>query len=123
MNCYCDYDIDPTLYTRKVYTARKAHQCDECGRAIARGEAYEKVVGVWDGCLEMYKTCRHCTDARQYVKAHVPCACLSHGNLREDMLETVREYQRQAPGLLFGLYRFMVAAKRAGHLALENQNA
>ena len=123
MSCYCDYDIDPTLYTRKVYTARKAHKCGECGRAIARGEAYEKVVGVWDGCLDMYKTCRHCTDARQYVKAHVPCACLAHGNLREDMIETVRGYQSQAPGLLFGLYRFMVAAKRAGRLALENQNA
>ncbi|VVE12150.1 hypothetical protein PCA20602_02689 [Pandoraea capi] len=123
MSCYCDYDVDPTLYTKKVYTARKAHKCGECRRAIAPGESYEKVVGVWDGRLDVFKTCRHCADARQYVKAHVPCACLAHGNLHEDMIETVRGYQSQSPGLLFGLYRFMVAAKRAGRLALENQNA
>lgn len=109
--CFCDYD-QPEFYNQRMQTAKKEHRCKECGKPIATGEIYENVSGKWDGRFDTFKTCPRCLALKDWVKAHVPCFCWAHGNIREDALETAREYDRQAPGLLFGAYRREVAIRR-----------
>lgn len=113
--CFCDYDA-PSQYTRTpVKAAKKEHECDECRRTIQPGEAYEHVWGIWDGQSDTFKTCAQCLALKEWVKAHVPCFCWAHGNIREDALEAARGYSPEAPGLLFGAYRREVAIRRASH--------
>ena len=50
----------PSSYNKKIRTARKEHECDECGCKIKKGEEYEYVFGVWDGISVAYKTCKDC---------------------------------------------------------------
>lgn len=109
--CWCDYD-PPEFYDRREPTARKEHRCAECGGRILPGERYERVSGKWDGDFSQFKTCCRCTSLRDWVKAHVPCFCWAHGNIREDALETARAYAHEAPGLLFGAYRREVLIKQ-----------
>lgn len=45
-------------------TARKAHRCGECFRAIAPGDTYERAAGVWEGDFWDLKTCGHCAAFR-----------------------------------------------------------
>jgi hypothetical protein len=112
-DCFCDYD-PPSVYSRAlVKAARKAHACEECGRAIMPGESYEHVWGVWDGRSWTFCTCSHCLDLREWVKAHVPCFCWAHGHTREDAIETARDYAKEAPGFLFGTYRREVLIRQA----------
>lgn len=43
----CEYIDDPaTIYTATMVTARKAHDCDECGGEIVPGERYERAKGM-----------------------------------------------------------------------------
>lgn len=111
MNCVCDYD-PPSSYVPRMQTARKYHECSECKSLIQKGERYEYVFGVWDGRYAHFKTCPTCLALRDWVKAHVPCFCWSHGNMRSDAIETADWYAPQAPGLMFGTYRRVVAIKR-----------
>ena len=111
--CVCDYDA-PSVYRRtEVKAARKEHKCEECRRKIKPGESYELVFGMWDGRADTFKTCAHCLALREWVKAHVPCFCWAHGNIREDAIETAMGYAHEAPGLLFGAYRREIAIRRA----------
>lgn len=103
-DCYCDYD-PPTVWRQSTPVARKEHKCSECGRPIDPGHQYEHVFGVWDGRADTFKTCARCFAMREWVKAHVPCLCWAHGNMREEVIETARNYAHEAPGLLFGMYR------------------
>lgn len=112
-DCVCDYE-QPSIYNRtEVKAARKEHKCEECRRTIRPGESYELVFGMWEGEARMYKTCGHCLALREWVKAHVPCFCWAHGNIRDDALQTAQSYAHEAPGLLFGAYRREVAIRRA----------
>lgn len=108
IDCFCDYN-PPTFYDRVVRTARKVHQCYECGGKIAVGEKYENVAGLWEGSFSVFKTCERCVDIRTWVKNSVPCFCWAHGNMTEDAKETVEEAAYRAPqetvGLRFGLLR------------------
>lgn len=114
MSCYCDTDYEaPTFYRKTVPTARIKHRCEECGAMIRPGEKYESVSGMWDGDFGTFKTCQHCIGLREYVKAHVPCLCWAHGNIVDDCIEAARNYAHDAPGLLFGAYRFVVRSRRA----------
>ncbi|GAA6121494.1 hypothetical protein [Acidovorax sp. FG27] len=113
--CYCDYD-PAEFYSVSVPTARKAHRCDECGRAISPGETYERVIGKWDGSVSVFKTCRRCTALRDHLKAHVPCFCWAHGNLLGDACEEWSNglsTDAAGSGLMFELGRMAVAIKRA----------
>lgn len=104
MECYCDYDA-PSVYNKTTPKARKQHKCYECGSVIDAGEKYENVFGVWDGDGSTFKTCSRCLDLRNFVEDNVPCVCWQHGNIRDDCIETAREYGEQGDGLLFGTYR------------------
>jgi hypothetical protein len=43
-----------------VRTAKKAHECIECGRIIESGQRYNYHSGVWDGAGASYKVCLGC---------------------------------------------------------------
>jgi hypothetical protein len=56
----------------------------------------------WSG-----KVCSRCWNTLEFVKAHIPCVCVSFGNMYEELLEICKEASHEAPGLLFGFYRRM----------------
>ncbi len=111
MSCYCDYS--PEFYRAIVRTARKEQRCAECGRCIRPGERYEYASGKVEGEMYDAKTCSHCLDLREWVRAHVPCFCFEHHNLEECVRDAIEEYAHQAPGLAFGAGRRMIAIRRA----------
>jgi len=107
--CVCDSYTYP--YYERCHTARKQHKCYDCGRGIEPGQWYMAVGGMCEGEWWNGKICRRCWSMLSWVKAHIPCVCVSFGNMREELVEICREAQRQAPGLLFGLYRRMLGSK------------
>lgn len=111
--CYCDYDETFSVYRKAEHTARKPHKCYECGRTINPGERYESAFGIYDGTGYTMPTCPHCLALREWVVAHVPCSCWTHGNVLENMADEVSEYGREAPGLTFGYLRRLVRLQRA----------
>jgi len=113
MECYCDYD-PATVYRKAVYTARKAHKCYECSRNIKPGESYERVFAIWDGDPTSIATCSHCLALREFVVAHVPCSCWTHGNMIDEVMEDADQWAHEAPGLWFGALRRKILIQRAG---------
>lgn len=111
-DCYCDYET-PEFYRSARHKSRKLRRCDECRRAIAPGEQYEHVHAKWDGDVVTFNTCERCLALRDWVSAHIPCVCWSHGNIYEDAIEAARAYAHEAPGLLFGAKRRVVLIRRA----------
>jgi len=111
--CYCDFepwDAGDTT-SRK---ARLTHRCNECGGTILPGEVYEYTWSVYDGDFNTHKMCPRCVALRKWVQAHVPCFCwyfeymLEHGGARD----TLERYAHEAPGLMFGYGRLLVALRR-----------
>ena len=60
--CDCSRYIDngPSLYDAEIRTARKEHECLECGEKILPGQKYEYVSACWDGQWGHAKTCWTC---------------------------------------------------------------
>jgi len=89
-DCACvavdTYD-GPSFYNSTTRTARKAHRCDECHRAIARGEQYEHVAGCWDGSIDTFKTCADCVSVREAFF----CKGFLHGSMWCDFGEHLHE--------------------------------
>lgn len=112
MECYCDYDETWKLYEKSNPVARKQHKCNECKAPILPGERYEYVFALSSDGVSTYKTCQHCTGARDYLQAHVPCFCWYHTNLIEDIRNTVDAYAHEAPGLAFAIGRFLVKGRQ-----------
>ena len=114
-DCYCDYD-PAEVYVATLPKARKQHRCYECDGPIVKGERYERVFGVWNGSADCFKTCERCVDLRTWVKNNVPCTCWAHGNLHDDLSETVQSAWRRAReetrGLWFGFLRRKVAISK-----------
>ena len=109
-DCYCDYET-PAFYFDKLVKARNQHKCSECGKRINKDEIYERVNGKWDDRIDTYKTCSRCLDLRNYTKQNVKCLCWCHENMIDDCIETLKEYKRELPGLLFGGYRLLSKIK------------
>jgi hypothetical protein len=81
-------DGEPFDWSRvRVSTARKAHRCTECGRDIAPGERYENHVVKQEGCVDTYKTCRHCMAARKWLVR--VCRGYVMGMVLEDLAEHI----------------------------------
>lgn len=102
--CYCDYE-PAEVYVQTPRLARKVHRCSECGKAIEKGEVYERVFAIWEGDPNDMPMCFHCLSLIEFVEASVPCFCWTHGNLHEDVRETVDAYAHEADGLRFGWLR------------------
>jgi hypothetical protein len=104
--CVCDSYSYPFREEKRV--ARKEHQCTDCSHKIQPGERYWYATGLcegewWDGHI-----CWRCEALYDWVKAHIPCLCVSFGNMREELTEICQQASSQAPGLLFGFYRRML---------------
>ena len=69
--------------------ARKAHKCNECGRAIRPGERYERAGGVWDGRFASFKTCEHCVVAREWLQYY--CDGFLYTEVAEELVEHYQE--------------------------------
>lgn len=90
--CSCDYDEQPEFYYRKPRKSRQPHTCDECRRTIQPGETYDLHVGKWDGRIDTFRWCAHCTAAQKIVAERVDCDCWTFGDLWHDSLgEDIRE--------------------------------
>ena len=116
-DCYCDYER-PEFYSAITRTARRAHRCYECRGFIQPGERYKRVTGKWDGTFDTHATCQRCTAFEAYVHEHVKCFCWAFGDLIDDGLEVLAEYNSALPGLWFGGARLVVAARRAAKAGL-----
>lgn len=114
-DCYCDYE-PATFYNSAMRKAKKVHRCEECCGEIRPGEVYEYVSGLWDGMLSTFKTCPRCVDLRTWVKNNIPCTCWAHGNLHDDLQETVTtaawRAKEETIGLRFGFLRRLTAIKK-----------
>jgi len=113
-DCYCDYDPAVFYHKTDVQRAAKPHLCDECGAMIQVGATYENVFALWDTGYgpTTFKTCALCVELRDWVEAHVPCLCWAHGNLHEDLRNTVDDVWHETVGLKFGFLRRMVLIDR-----------
>lgn len=73
--------------TRRTRTARK---CEECGRAIAVGEPYDRSVWTGDGGgVFVNICCEHCSSARTWLMVH--CGGWVTGSLVDELLEHLEE--------------------------------
>lgn len=115
IECSCDGEPS-TVYNSSTPRARKRYSCDECGSAILPGERYENVFGIWEGWPTTFRTCEPCYDLRVWVRNNVPCLCIMHGDMDEQMSIAVSEARHRAPeetvGLKFGFLRRKVARDR-----------
>jgi hypothetical protein len=63
-----------------------------------------------------FRTCEPCYDLRVWVKNNVPCLCIMHDNMDEEMTIAVDEARYRAPeetvGLKFGFLRRKVLRQR-----------
>lgn len=87
--------------TRK---ARKSHRCDECYRQILPGETYNWFTGYINGGFDVYKTCRHCQIAKDWLKKE--CSGYVFTLVQEDIVEHFRE------GYGFAVGRIAIGMKR-----------
>lgn len=54
----CDCEM-PKVYDETLRTARKPHECEECGETIPVGSQYFVLKGLWEE-WNTYKTCLTC---------------------------------------------------------------
>lgn len=103
--CMIDGAEKYSIWKEKTITkARTEHKCDECGRAIAKGETYTIYKGFSDGEWSTHPICRHCIVACGWLR--VTCHGFIHTCVLEDIEEHAREYRR------FDLYRLVVGMRR-----------
>lgn len=115
--CYCDSSSD--LYFAKWRKVRKLHRCMECGGTIAIGERAWYTAGKCEGDWWDGYTCAKCQELIEYVTAHVPCFCYTHGDawgqqagdgIRESNMGMAVEYaNKTVPGFAFSVGRRLVA--------------
>ena len=122
MNCDCDYDA-PEFYNAEIRRAKREYRCKECHGRIAKSEQYERVTGKWDGSFEIFITCERCRDLRVWAQNNVPCLCVIHGNMEEEIKTAVDDAVYRAPnetaGLRFGMIRRMYARDKHNSQAKE----
>ncbi len=112
-DCVCDFDEPAQIYSQTVRSAKAAHRCHECFTCISVGARYEDVAMLFEGKWSHRKTCHRCLDLREWVQAHIPCFCWTHGSVLHDAKETVQQYAHAAPGLFMGWARRQIAIDRA----------
>ena len=77
--CSCDV-LSPDVFLEQWRTARKVHECSECGSPIDPGEKYLSITGLWDGTWNHYKHCELC--ARVWDQAGIEYGdCMAYGQM------------------------------------------
>lgn len=64
-----DADYSPEFFNEDWRRARKEHRCDECRKAIEKGQSYKYISGKWDGEISVYKVCTDCDTLREKIAA------------------------------------------------------
>ena len=77
--CYDYADAGST----EVRTARKEHECEECGELIAKGTKYQNETTLYDGRWSTHKICLSCVEIRD----HFQCDGWLYGHLWSDLEE------------------------------------
>jgi hypothetical protein len=110
--CSCDYAA-PEFMSQNVRTARKVHQCYECGCSIDPGTKYEETFGKWEGDISHFKTCHLCLEIRDWARISVPCFCWGFGEMLENIQTLVDEARPDMPaGWMFEWGRRMVPIRK-----------
>jgi hypothetical protein len=79
------------FHEKRTRTARKPHQCYECGGKIQPGDKYNDVAGKWNGDFQTYSFCAACDAiASAFVAAH-PGFGRMYGGLDEDLERCIEE--------------------------------
>jgi hypothetical protein len=82
--CLIDDGADPAEFTSERWQrARKPHKCVECHRMISIGERYRYCVIKYDGSIDTYHTCAHCTQAEEWLRVH--CHGWLFDHVQEDL--------------------------------------
>lgn len=84
--CDCYWDNPPKFYNCRTVKGRKEHKCDECLRAIEKGELHEYAKGLWEGEFSTFRTCMTCRD----MVKEISLQCYCHGQLMDEV--DVRDY-------------------------------
>ena len=95
--CGCDSYDGPSVYHSAIRVSRKDRKCGECRAPIAKGTRYAYATGCWDGDWNSFEECLRCFALRQAWHDTEGC-WPSHGNLRDDVLECLRDLRRFPPG-------------------------
>lgn len=74
--CYCEIDDGPSVFWECTPTARKTHECCECGSPILPGEKYYILRGMWHGEFEQFKTCAFCESVRDWAYGKIDCVSI-----------------------------------------------
>jgi len=92
MSCSCvcaEFARFSASITRaRMRSARRSHECGECGRTIEPGERYESTFGVWDGRASTEKTCSDCLS----VRGELFCEGWAYGELYQSLAEHIAEF-------------------------------
>jgi len=81
--CLCDSDLEPPSALSKSYPkARKPHRCYECGATIPVGIKYQRVWGIWNHEMSVFRTCLPCSRIRDAY-------CMDYGVLRTQVQEAL----------------------------------
>lgn len=108
----------PSVQTVKHHVARINHRCCECSGIIAPLDVYERTFGVWDSRADVFKTCSHCEEARDWLLNETiwmeadyleDGAAFMFGDLRQHLRDLVTEIDGNQ---FFPAYRRIVEMKR-----------
>jgi hypothetical protein len=96
MDCSCSFSADVDGFCEMLdyrwVTARKPHDCHECGRKVVNGERYYREKTVYDGDIETHKTCADCKSIRDNLVAD-----FFWGEVLDLVLESIRETGGEIP--------------------------
>ena len=90
--CMTDDGETYSVYHEREVRARKAHDCNECGRVIAVGETYRHTSGLYEDSWNINKVCAHCTIAAKWLMEN--CHGYLDGMIEEDIEQHFDEYAR-----------------------------
>lgn len=108
----------PDFQVSTMVKARKQHTCCECGGSIEPEQQYRLVSGSWDGCMDSYKQCLPCVDARNWALDQPEWA--DDGEHAYYFGQLISELHDLAPEIQFGdgrrikAYRLIIAAQQRG---------
>lgn len=88
MCMFDEYEL-ATVFVEKMKTSRKERRCDECIRAIQKGERYMSIRGLQDGIWWTSQHCEHCAMVAAWLKEE--CGGYLTRGLEEDLEQHIGE--------------------------------
>ena len=108
------HDLSPdecvSIYNDEMRKARKEHRCVECHRVIKPGEAYRYEFGIYEHEAAQYKTCAHCSAAREWLR--INCETWIYADVFQDLYDHFTDAGAYPPADRMWLGRVVVGMKR-----------